>query len=265
MSVPTRYNPKRLSDYTVRGGSGSPRGPSGGPGSQGIRASGPGRGNVGLTRDEMPMTQKERDAHKRIMASYSEAQRAHEGVMAGIAKAESAKFDKINDALNKSKESDPKDKLGNTVPSEQTKYLENQLIGIMGRAGQRSRKLTPKTAGMKPGQIDPATGKLPVKTTEGGTTAPATSRDESGAKLRTPYRTPQKGSKWTHPNGTVTLTGKSRQGPDGVQEVEATMGGKTGWVPFPTLKPVRVGRGGMEALEEYYAPKPDAGDNFVTL
>jgi len=36
MSVPTRYNPKRLADYSVRGGSGSPRKPG-----RGIMSSGP--------------------------------------------------------------------------------------------------------------------------------------------------------------------------------------------------------------------------------
>jgi hypothetical protein len=116
-----------------------------------------------MTREQLPETAKQKEARKSILASYEKAQAAHERVMAGVAKGESDKFTKINDALNASKESDPKDKLGNTVPSKQTQYLEAQLLNILGQASQRGRKLTPEAAGMEPEQLDPETGRLPIE------------------------------------------------------------------------------------------------------
>jgi hypothetical protein len=199
-------------------------------------------------------------ARAKVMEHYTKAQAQHEKTMAEIAKAESTKFDTINEALNASKETDPKDKLGNTVPSEQTKYLEMQLINIMGQASQRNKKLTPKGAGIRPDQLDPETGKLPVRQA-GPAAPPEPQRSPSGAKLKAPYRTPIKGTEMVHPEGNVKLTGKSRM-QNGIQEVEATINGKVGWVPMGELKPKKVGPGGLEALEQFYAPKPDPGDTF---
>jgi hypothetical protein len=205
-----------------------------------------------MTRDELPQTAAEKAANAKVLASFEKAQKAHEDVMSGIAKAETAKFDRINEALNKSKESDPKDKLGNTVPSAQTKYLEAQLLQIMGQASQRGRQTaTPAAAGIKPEQLDPKTGKLPVKP-GARLQAPAAA---PSPELRPAYRTPIKGTKMVHPQGQVILTGKSRVGPNGGQEVEASMGGKVGWVPFESLKPATAeGEGGEDALERFFNP-----------
>lgn len=217
--------------------------------------SGPGHHLAGLTRRQLPATPRETAAYKRILASYEKAQEAHDRVMSGIAKAEASAFDRINDALIKSKESDPKDKLGNTVPSKQTQFLEAQLINMLGQRIERGRKLTPPTAGMEPGQIDPATGKLPIAP---GETVPAPGEAPAPKPgLRPAYRTPIKGTKMIHPQGEVTLTGNSRTGPTGVQEVEATMGGRTGWVPIQSLQPVQPeGEGGLSQLRRFYNP-PD--------
>lgn len=113
-------------------------------------------------------TQMAEDAMKKVVASYGTAQKEHERVMSDIAKAESDKFDKINAALNASKESDPKDKLGNTVPSKQTQYLEAQLMNILGQRSQRGKALTPESAGIQRGQLDETGQRLREPSSPGG-------------------------------------------------------------------------------------------------
>lgn len=90
-----------------------------------------------------------RAAEAKVTENIKESQRRHDKVMSDIAKTESGTFDRVNKALNASKESDPKDKLGNTVPSAQTQYLEQQLISILGQKSQRAKQVaTPEAAGV---------------------------------------------------------------------------------------------------------------------
>ncbi len=122
------------------------------------RVSGPRRGDLLGFRDESGKVTyrdvtKLKGARKTLVAGLREDQARHDRVMAGIAKRETDTFERVNKALNASKESDPKDKLGNTVPSAQTQYLEQQLISIMGQASQRAKQVaTPGAAGVTPDQ-----------------------------------------------------------------------------------------------------------------
>jgi len=212
MSVPTAYNPKRLSDYTVRGGSGSPSGyggslPSG-------RVSGPRQGDLLGFRDKDGKVEyrditKLKGKQKELLASYEKAQERHEAVMDKINASDIAAFDRLNNALNKSKESDPKDKLGNTVPSKQTQYLEQQLILHMSRGSAvGAQTATPKAAGIRPDQSakirtegpgGPGGGRFD----KGGSqykgvpgTGDLLQRGPSSGKLTTlPERAPQKGER----------------------------------------------------------------------
>jgi hypothetical protein len=201
-----------------------------------------------------------RDAEAKIMASMEKAQGEHEKVMAGIAKAESNKFKRINDALNASKESDPKDKLGNTVPSKQTQYLEAQLMIILGQASQRGKRLTPEAAGVTPEQQKKFKEEGPYIPGVPGTSdllqrKPPAQPKATEPDLSQPHRTPIEGTKMIHAMGEVTLTGKTRTGPNGKQEVEARMGDKVGWVPMENLQPIEAeGEGGMAQLRRFYNP-----------
>ncbi len=194
---------------------------------------------------------------KKVAASFEKAQKVHEGVMAGISKAETDTFKRLNDALNASKESDPKDKLGNTVPSAQTKYLEQQLIGHMTNRSQRGQRLTPEVAGVTPGQQKTFREEGPTEQPMEpfGPRGLLPQHERPAAELRPAFRTPIEGTKMIHPNGEVTLTGETRTGPNGEQEVEATMGGQTGWVPMKSLRPVEPeGEGGLAQLQRLFRP-----------
>jgi hypothetical protein len=109
----------------------------------------------GFTAKELPMSARQDALNKRVLASFEKAQKAHEAVMAKVAAAEEATFKRLNDGLNKSKESDPKDKLGNTIPSAQTKYLERALINHMASSGMKNAQAaSPQAAGVKPAQLE---------------------------------------------------------------------------------------------------------------
>jgi len=218
--------------------------------------SGPGHGVFeGMTREDFGRTRGQKAADAKVLASFKRAQKAHEGVMAGIAKAETDKFTRINEALNKSKESDPKDKLGNTVPSKQTQYLEAQLLNILGQASQKGRQTaTPGAAGVTPEQERRFVEEGPyipgAPGTRGLLQAPAPA---PMPELQPAFRTPIKGTKMLHSMGEVTLTGETRTGPNGEQEVEATMGDKTGWVPMKSLNPIEpADTEGLAQLRQYY-------------
>jgi hypothetical protein len=93
-------------------------------------------------------------AEAKVLASFEKADVAQKNLMASIRKADVDTFKRLNDALNASKESDPKDKLGNTVPSAQTQYLERQLIGHLASSGLRNdQAASPAKAGIKPQQL----------------------------------------------------------------------------------------------------------------
>jgi hypothetical protein len=109
----------------------------------------------GLTRSQFPETAREKKLRKDILASYEKADIAHKNVMANIAKADADTFKRLSDATNASKESDPKDKLGNTIPSAQTKYLERMLINHMASSGMKNAQASsPEKAGIKPEQLE---------------------------------------------------------------------------------------------------------------
>jgi hypothetical protein len=117
--------------------------------------SGPGRGNVGMTMADFGRNTATKAADAKVLASFQKAQKAHEGVMAGIAKTETDTFKRINDALTASREVDAKnkDKLGNAMPpSTQTKYLESQLASHLLNKSQKASGLTPGGAGITPEQ-----------------------------------------------------------------------------------------------------------------
>lgn len=225
------------------------------------RVSGPRQGDLLGFRDASGKvtyrdTTKLKGAEQKVLASFEKAQKRHEGLMAGMAKAETDAFERINKALNESKESDPKDKLGNTVPSTQTKFLEQQLIGHLANKSQRGKRVTPGGAGVTPEQERTFA--------EEGPYIPGTpgSRDLLGrgpspepvtAGLRPPSVTPIAGEDWTHKSGdTVTVTGNTRQGPKGL-EIEATVNGKTGWIPEGDIQPPEGDRaGGVPDLQGYF-------------
>jgi hypothetical protein len=211
--------------------------------------------------------------------------------MAGIAKAESDKFKRINDALTASREVDAKNKdaLGNALPpSPQTAYLQAQLQNIMGQASQRAGGLTPERAGVTPeqegelkkgpggpggGRYDiggsdyipgipgsrdllqrgPTTGRMaPVPgSLEPGDPSMAPGEPEVFA-MDTPATT-NRGDK-------VTLKGQQRIGPDGPEYLVVTEDGREAWLPRASFKVAEEpgkGRGAAGLLRHFEKPVGD--------
>jgi hypothetical protein len=173
----------------------------------------------------------------RISRGYEKRQKDHEEIMAGYAKAENDKWDRIQKALEAERKNAPKDKLGNPVETDLAKYLADQLKGLLINKSLKSKKLTPPEAGIPAKQIGPE-GRLvtPTPGQEALQTGPAPA--PTTAELKPAFHTPIPGRKMVHPMGEVILTGKTRTGKNGQQEVEATMGNKTGWVPMKDLSPM---------------------------
>jgi hypothetical protein len=256
----------------------------------------------GLSRLEMPATAKENALHKKILAGYEKAEAAHKQVMASITKSQNDTFKRLNDALNKSKESDPKDKLGNTVPSTQTKYLEAQLVNHMASGGMKNAQAaTPRAAGITLEQIKgmkgpggpggPGGGQFDIggsdyipgipgsrnllQTPRGSMEPgdPFTSVPLPGGKsLDLPAQPPEvfpMNTKATHRSGAkLTLLGQQRPGPNGPEYLARTEDGREDWVPAASFEVAEDKKDdtAMQTLQRFFAPKyKEDPDRFATL
>jgi hypothetical protein len=92
----------------------------------------------------------------RISKGYEKRQKDHEAIMAGYAKVENDKFDRIQKALEAERKNAPKDKLGNPVETDLARYLADQLKGLLVNKSLKGKKLTPPEAGIPAKQIGPA-------------------------------------------------------------------------------------------------------------
>jgi hypothetical protein len=256
MAVPTKYNPKRLSDYTLRGGTFGSRQPS-------FRMSGPGHG-----------ANPYKGANKKMLASFEKAQQKHEGLMAGIAKAESDTFKRLNDALTASREADAKikDKLGNTMPpSDQTNYLGSQLAAHLVNRSQKGQRIKPGGPGTDPSQYTDGVLNTPVP--QPGQAAPTLPPVGADPTATEPGGGPAGPRPETFPIDTVvfhktgaklTMTGQTRSGPNGQEFLVKNDKGEEAWVPRDSFRTEDEQRGGgMENLLQHFAPKwkgpdPDA-------
>jgi hypothetical protein len=232
-------------------------------------------------------------AQAKVLASFEKAQKRHEGVMDKIRKADADTFKRLNDALNASKESDPKDKLGNTVPSAQTQYLERQLIGHLASSGLRNdQAASPAKAGITPEQErgakerpgGPGGGRYDVGGSEyipgvpgssdllnrrqGLSLEPGDATDivplPGGKALRLPDREPEifpidTPAKTTR-GDTVILKGQTRKGPNGPEYLVETANGKEAWIPranFEVAEAPDQGRGLVNLRRFYEKPTED--------
>lgn len=249
MAVPTRYNPKRLSDYFGRTNKFKPSVPSG-------ASSGPGR-------FVMADRGHRYESEKKLLESVIKAQAKHERLMDKLAAKDSATFDRINKALTASREADPKDALGNSIPSEQTQYLQEQLKSHLIRSGIKARNLTPGGPGTKASEYG-SSGRLNTPTPQGDTIAtPTLRKPPQGQAEPLPVNTVV-----THraSGKQITLTGKSRMGPTGPEYMAKTESGVEAWVPRSAFDvPGEESSEATRALERFFAPKYDPNTPYANI
>ena len=243
----------------------------------------------GLTREQMPATERENTLHKRILASYQQAQKQHEATMAKIAAAETARVDKLQKALEAERKNAPKDKLGNTIETPLAKYLAGQLGLALGQYSQRGRALTPGAAGITPAQqekiiregpggpgggaFEPVPGAAPEteylgpgpfgrESVPGESLEPGSQYGAERALMLRGAVYPMN-TKATHVSGAeITLLGQQRPGPNGPEYLARAPDGKTAWVPAVNF---RVAEGAaatpaMSALERFYRGRKEPED-----
>ena len=245
MAVPTAYNPKRLADYFGRTKKFGPTVPSGTSSNNDGKVFYPKFGMMYKPTDP-------RSANQRLVKSLADAQAAHEMVMDKINQKDVDTFNRINKALTASREADPKDALGNSIPSGQTLELERLLKAHLARGAATGIKGLPTPAQVEKIKKEGAGGlgerpKAPAA-------APIPQPPQATGDDLKVSRTAIPGKKMQHALGEVTLTGKQRTGPNGEQELEATKDGKTGWVPSRSLSEIKKKGRGLFNLEQYYAP-----------
>jgi hypothetical protein len=248
---------------------------------------------------DFPTSEKQNALQKKILASYEKAEAKHKNVMAGITKSENSTFKRLNDALTASREVDAKnkDKLGNTMPpSEQTKYLQGQLMNHMANQSQKGRKLTPGGAGITPKQIEegdfagwggintpdapiqpfgergdyngmPGTSDLlqrpPSQSLEPGdaTTEVPLPR---GRTLKMPQEKeifPMDTPATTSRGDKITLKGPQREGQNGIEYLVVSADGREAWLPRAGFEVAEEGgkkpRGLTNLLRHYEGPVED--------
>jgi hypothetical protein len=230
-----------------------------------------------MTMADFPTSEKYNVMQKKILASYDKAEAKHKDVMAGITASENATFKKLNDALTASREVDAKnkDKLGNTMPpSQQTEYLQGQLMNHMANQSQKSQKLTPPGAGITPQQVQEGDfAGWGGRNTPDAPIQPFGPRGGPQTTPQGPVGDPAQGSpevfpmdtKVKHKSGvSITLTGQQRMGPEGPEYMAKNEKGQTAWVPRGSFQTTEEAEsGGMQTLLNYYKPKfagedPDA-------
>jgi hypothetical protein len=124
MAVPTRYDPKRLSDYILRG----------------ARPSGA-RFPSGLVSGRRAGANPYEGANKKLLASFEKAQKAHDITMANIAKAEADRVDRLTKGYTEMLKNAPKDKLGSAIITPEMEVVGEQLKQAMIGGGGQVRGL----------------------------------------------------------------------------------------------------------------------------
>jgi hypothetical protein len=217
MAVPTAYNPKRLTDYFGKTDKFAPTFRSG-------TTSGPGR-------FVMADRGARGDTSNKVLASLRESQARHEKIMNDLAAKKTASIERITKAYNESKKNDPKDAMGNTIESDVTKFLGQQLIQGMVGGGKVLGVPTPEQ--QRKIQVEGAGG--PGRGMFEGLPAPPAVPAAPAPALKQPSRTPIKGQEVTHKSGTKIVQTGNERWKNNQREIEAVVNGKKGWVPEKDL------------------------------